>query len=104
MFLLQIAIVLDGLNAVSNVPSHNRLFFHPKLSNIMVFVIPNACDTAIQRYISGLCNSAFSMKERNETPFVHAQKKTRNYSLQAEWANWPQPTGRTQLDAANWLI
>ena len=50
MFLLQIAIALDGLNAVSNAPSHNCLFFHPKLSNIMVFVIPNACDTAIQQY------------------------------------------------------
>ena len=47
---------------------------------------------------------AFSMRERTEIPFVDAQKKTRNYSLQAEWADWPQPTGRTQLDAANWLI
>ena len=28
-FLLQIAIVLPGLNAVTNVPSHNPLFLHP---------------------------------------------------------------------------
>ena len=45
--------------------------------------------------ISGLCDgAAFAMRERNETPFVYAQIKTRNYSQQAEWANWPQPTGR----------
>ena len=46
-------------------------------------------------HISGLCNGvAFAKREKNETPFVYAQMKTHNYSLPAEWANWPQPTGR----------
>ena len=55
--------------------------------------------------ISGLCNgAAFAMREKDETPFVYAQMKTRNYSPQVEWANWPQPIGRTQLDTADWLV
>ena len=45
--------------------------------------------------ISGLCNSApFAMREKNETRFIQALIKTGNYSLQAKWANWPQPTER----------
>ena len=52
-----------------------------------------ACDTPIQRYFRFVQVAAFAMRKRNETPFFYAQMKTRNYSLQAEWANLPQPTG-----------
>ena len=51
MFLLKIAIVLPGLNAFGNVTSHNRLLFHPKLSDLVLLVVPNAYDTPIQRYL-----------------------------------------------------
>ena len=50
-FLLQIAIVLPELNAVGNVPSHDRLFFHPKLSDLVLLAMHNACDTPIERYL-----------------------------------------------------
>ena len=51
--------------------------------------------TLLYNVISVLCNdAAFAMRESNETLFVHAQMKTRNFGSQAEWANWPQPTGR----------
>ena len=51
--------------------------------------------------ISGLCSgAAFAMRERNETPFVHALKQLHKRN---------RPTGRnqlgaTQLDAADWLV
>ena len=51
--------------------------------------------TLLYNFISVLCSdAAFAMKESKETLFVHAQMKTRNFGSQAEWANWPQPTGR----------
>ena len=51
--------------------------------------------TLLYNFISVLCNDAtFPMRESKEALFVHAQMKTRNFGLQAEWANWSQPTGR----------
>ena len=51
--------------------------------------------TLLYNFISVLCNdAAFAMIESKETLFVHAQMKTSNFGLQAEWANWSQPTGR----------
>ena len=50
--------------------------------------------TLLYNFISVLCNdAAFAMRESKETQFVHAQMKTRNFGLQAEWANWSQPIG-----------
>ena len=61
--------------------------------------------TLLYNFISVLCNDAtFPMRESKETLFVHAQMKTRNFGLQAEWANWSQLTGAIQLDAADWLV
>ena len=83
--------------------------FYPKLSDLVLLVMPNACDTPIQRYLRFVQGAAFAMRERNKTPFFYAQMKTRNCSPQAEWANWPQPTGRNQisygqLEAVNSLV
>ena len=71
------------------------IYFYPKLSDLVLLVMPNACDTPIQCYLWFVQGA--EMRERNEIPFVYAQMKTRNYSPQAEWANWPQPTGRNQM-------
>ena len=70
--------------------------FCPKLSDLMLLKMSTACDTPKQRYLWFVQGAPFAMRERNETPFFYAQMKTRNYSPQAEWANWPQPTGRDQ--------
>ena len=48
---MQIFIVLSGLNAVNNVRRHNCLFFHPKLSDLVLLVMSNACYTPMQRYL-----------------------------------------------------
>ena len=45
--LAQIAIVFSGLNAFSNVPNRNPLFYYPKLSDLMLLVMHNECDTPI---------------------------------------------------------
>ena len=67
------------------------------LSDLIVLLkMSTACDTPIQRYLWFVQGAAFAMRERKETPFFYAQMKTRNYSPQAEWANWPQPTGCTR--------
>ena len=51
--------------------------------------------TLLYNFISVLCDdAAFAMRESEETLFVHAQIKTRNFGLQAGWANWSQPIGR----------
>ena len=61
--------------------------------------------TLLYNFFSVLCNdAAFAMRESKETLFVYAQMKTHNFGLQAEWANWSQPIGRKQLDAADWLV
>ena len=45
--------------------------------------------TLLSNFISVLCNdAAFAMRESKKTLFVHVQMKTRNFGLQAEWANW----------------
>ena len=67
------------------------VFFYPKLSDLVLLVMPNANDTPIQRYLWSVQGAAFAIRERNETPFFYAQMKARNYSPQTEWANWPQP-------------
>ena len=81
--LAQIAIVFPELNACSNVSSHNLLFFYPKLSDLVLLVMHNACDTPIQRYLRFVQRRRIC-DERKETPFVYAQMKP-----QAKWANWP---------------
>ena len=72
------------------------VFFYPKLSDLVLLVMPNACDTPVQRYLWFVQDVAFAMRERNDTPFFSAQMKTRNHTPQAEWAKWPQQTGRNQ--------
>ena len=68
-FFLQIFIVLFGLNAINNLPRHNCLFFHPKLSHLVLLVIPNTCYTPMQRYLwfvqwPRICN------EKKEQDFI----------------------------------
>ena len=86
-FLLQIAIVLPGLNVVGNAPRHNRLFF---IQNC-----PTSC-SLIQRHLWFVQGAAFAMRERNETPFFYAQMKTRNYCTVRRRNG---PTGHDQLGA-----
>ena len=70
--------------------------FYAKLSDLTLLEMTTAYDTPIQRYFWLVQGAAFAMRERNETQFFYVQMKTRKYSSQAEWANWPQPTGRNQ--------
>ena len=86
--------MLNFLNAVNNVPRHNCLFFHPKLSDLVLLVIPNACYTPMQRYFRFVQWRRICNEKKERDPFVYAQMKTRNYTPQTEWANWPQPNGR----------
>ena len=61
--------------------------------------------TLLYNFFSVLCNdAAFAMRENKETLFVYAQMKTRNFGLQAEWANCRNRLGAIQLDAADWLV
>ena len=61
--------------------------------------------TLLYNFISVLCNNAaFAMRKSKETLFVHVQIKTRNFGLQAEWANWSQPTGRNPARRSDWLV
>ena len=72
------------------------VYFLSKTVRPMLLEMSTACDTPIHRYLWFVQGAAFAMRERNETPFFYAQMKTRNYSPQAEWANWPQSTGHNQ--------
>ena len=79
--------------------------YHPTTVNFLsktvrpvLLVLSTVCDTPIQHYLWFVQGTAFAMRERNETPFFYVQIKTRNYSPQAEWANWPKPTGRNQTN------
>ena len=65
----QIAIVFAGLNAFNNVPSHNPLFFYPKLSDLVLLVMYNACDTPIQRYLRFVQRRRIR-NERNEADSI----------------------------------
>ena len=73
------------------------VYFLSKTVRPCAFVMRNACDTPIQRYLWFVQSTAFAMREKNETPFFYAQMRTRNSTPQAEWANWPQPTGCNQM-------
>ena len=72
------------------------VYFLSKTSLLVLLEMSTACDTPIQCYLWFVQDTAFAMRERNETSFFYALMKTRNYSPQAEWANWPQPTRRNQ--------
>ena len=61
--------------------------------------------TLLYNFISVLCDdAALAMRKSKKNLFVHAQMKTRNFGLQAEWANWSQPTGRNPARRSDWLV
>ena len=53
-----------------------------------------ACYPPMQRYLRFVQWHRICNEKKKRDPICLAQMKTRNYTPQAEWANWPQPTGR----------
>ena len=73
------------------------LFFHPKLSNIVLHAIPNACDTTVQyNDISRLCDgAAFARREKRDLicPCTNenAQLQSADGIGQLATTDWAQP-------------
>ena len=68
--------------------------FYPKLSDLVLLVMPNACDTPIQCYLWFVQGAAFAIRERNETSFCtnnNAQLQPAAGLGQLATTNWAQP-------------
>ena len=68
----------------------------------MVFVIPNACDTAIQRYISGYAMARIFNERKNRDSICRCTKENAKLQFagrmgQLAATDWAHPTRRSQL-------
>ena len=69
------------------------LFFHPKLSDLVLLVMPNACDTSMQRYLRFVQWHRICKKKERDPICLCANENAQLHST-CGIGQWPRLTGR----------